>query len=175
MIGPGWMPSRPRPPYISVYVRRRPARRSPSATAATTPNVTTDRCIMDVMLFDGSRAELPIAQLRPSASQARHRVIRGYLQQWVTDRWSWVRPRAVPLIVAFVGMLGVLGATKYLPVYAYVEQPPQRAWRSVHEPVTAEHASKQAGDQIDHRGRSLDPAHPAVECHRTGDTTTFHP
>lgn len=130
---------------------------------------------MDVMLFDGSRAELPIAQLRSSATQAWHRVIRRYLQQWFTDRWSWVRPRAVPLIVAFVGMLGVLGATKYLPVYAYVEQPSQRVWCSVHEPVTAEHASKQAGDQIEHRGHSLGPAHHAVECHRASDTITFHP
>jgi hypothetical protein len=70
------------------------------------------------MLFDGVPAELPIATLRSDARQARHRVIGGHLRHWLDDRWSWLRPRTVPMIVAFAGMLAVLGSTKYLSTYA---------------------------------------------------------
>jgi len=63
------------------------------------------------MLFDGP-ADLPTAILRSRASEARHRVIAGHLYRWLALRWSWLRPRTVPLIVAFAGMLALLGATK---------------------------------------------------------------
>ncbi|HEX7836885.1 MAG TPA: hypothetical protein VF469_05450 [Kofleriaceae bacterium] len=70
------------------------------------------------MLFDGLPAELPTAMLLPGASHARHRVIGGRLRHWLDDRWAWLRPRTVPLIVALVGMIAVLGSTKYLSTYA---------------------------------------------------------
>jgi hypothetical protein len=70
------------------------------------------------MLFDGFPAELPKATLRPTASQARHRVIGGQLTQWLACRWAWLWPRTVPMIAALVGLLAVIGATKYLPVYS---------------------------------------------------------
>lgn len=70
------------------------------------------------MLFDGAQAELPTATLRSSASQARHRVVAGDLHRWLADRWSWLRPRTVPLLVAFAGMFAILGATKYLSTFA---------------------------------------------------------
>jgi hypothetical protein len=69
------------------------------------------------MLFDGT-VDLPTATLRPSASEARHRVIAGHFYRWLALRWSWLRPRTVPIIVAFFGMLAILGATKYLSAYA---------------------------------------------------------
>lgn len=69
------------------------------------------------MLFDGLRAELPKATLRPT-SQARHRVIGGELTQWLACRWAWLRPRTVPMLAALIGLLAVIGATKYLPVYS---------------------------------------------------------
>lgn len=69
------------------------------------------------MLFDGT-ADLPTATLRPPASEARHRVIAGHFYRWLALRWSWLRPRTVPIIVAFFGMLAILGATKYLSAYA---------------------------------------------------------
>lgn len=74
-------------------------------------------CDSDVMLFDGP-ADLPTATLRSRASAARHRVIAADLLGWLATRWRWLRPRTVPLLVAFVGMLAVLGATKYLTAYA---------------------------------------------------------
>jgi len=70
------------------------------------------------MLFDGAQAELPTATLRSSASQARHRVVVGDLHRWLADRWRWLRPRTVPLLVAFAGMFAILGATKYLSTFA---------------------------------------------------------
>ncbi|HET7503554.1 MAG TPA: hypothetical protein VFK02_21175 [Kofleriaceae bacterium] len=70
------------------------------------------------MLFDGYPAELPIATVVPGACDARHRVISGRIVHWLVSRWAWFRPRTVPMIAAFVGMLAVLGATKYLSAYA---------------------------------------------------------
>jgi hypothetical protein len=70
------------------------------------------------MLFDGLPAELPTATLLPTAAHDRHRAIGGQIRQWFDDRWAWIRPRTVPLIAAFAGMLAVLGTTKYLSTYA---------------------------------------------------------
>jgi hypothetical protein len=70
------------------------------------------------MLFDGLPAELPTATLVPTAAHDRHRAIGGRIRQWFDDRWHWIRPRTVPLIAAFVGMIAVLGTTKYLSTYA---------------------------------------------------------
>ncbi len=70
------------------------------------------------MLFDGLPAELPTATLVPNAAHDRHRAIGGRIRQWFDDRWTWVRPRTVPLIAAFAGMIAVLGTTKYLSTYA---------------------------------------------------------
>jgi hypothetical protein len=70
------------------------------------------------MLFNGFPVELPKATLRPTTSQARHRAISGLLTQWLAGRWAWLRPRTVPLIAALVGLLAVMAATEYLPVYS---------------------------------------------------------
>ncbi len=70
------------------------------------------------MLFDGLPAELPTATLLPTAAQDRHRALGGRIHQWFDDRWAWIRPRTVPLIAAFAGMIAVLGTTKYLSTYA---------------------------------------------------------
>lgn len=70
------------------------------------------------MLFDGLPKELPTATLLPSAAHDRQRAIGGRIRQWFEDRWAWIRPRTVPLIAAFAGMIAVLGTTKYLSTYA---------------------------------------------------------
>lgn len=76
------------------------------------------------MLFDGLPAELPTATLLPAAAHDRQLALGGRLRQWLDERWAWIRPRTVPLIAAFAGMIAVLGTTKYLSSYAYA---PQRA------------------------------------------------
>jgi hypothetical protein len=126
MIGPGWLPSRPRPlararrglGAYTPHARKRRSRRRPAAG----PQIGRDRRTPDgdpgAMVFDGFPVELPRATLRPTTSQARHRAIGGMLTQWLAGRWEWLRPRAVPMIAALVGFVAVMGATKYLPVYS---------------------------------------------------------
>jgi hypothetical protein len=92
------------------------------------------------MLFDGFPAELPTATLLADSHEARHRVIGGHLRHWLDDRWVWLRPRTVPMIVAFLGMIAVLGSTRYLSSYACAPQrsvvidgdPPGPRWHSKH-------------------------------------------
>jgi hypothetical protein len=70
------------------------------------------------MLFDGLPTELPTATLLSTAAHDRQLAIGGRIRQWFDDRWAWIRPRTVPLIAAFAGMIAVLGTTKYLSSYA---------------------------------------------------------
>ncbi len=124
MIGPGWMPSRPRPlgrvrrglwPYTARRRRKRTALR-PAAQLAAVSGV--PGCPADDLWFDGVPADLPTAVVLPGAAHARHRVLGGLLRRWLGDRWAWLRPRTVPMLVAFVGMLAVLGSTTYLSSFA---------------------------------------------------------
>jgi len=59
-------------------------------------------------------------------------VIAADLAGWLATRWSWLKPRTVPLLVAFAGMLAILGATKYLSTFAIGDDsrvhPPADAW-----------------------------------------------
>jgi hypothetical protein len=138
MIGPGWMPSRPRPrprPRMLVlfYPRRQRGRRSnaqgPAATQTRSgaPRAKAFDREPDFLRLDGAQAELPVATLRPSASQPWHRALAGALRCWLAQRWAWIVPRSVPMLVAFAGLVAVLGATKYLSVYACGEDPTLQA------------------------------------------------
>lgn len=111
MIGPGWMPSRPRP--LKTHVRRlvsyTPFRRVRARPAgATTPDDTQRGWFAD------RKAKLPVATLLPRRADGRPAVITGALHRWVAHRWMWVKPRAIPLFVAFMGLIGVLNARHYL-------------------------------------------------------------
>lgn len=64
------------------------------------------------MLFDQVR-ELPVATVR-RAPRSHFELLVGDLQRWVATRWRWLRPRTIPVLVAFAGMLGVLQAVDYL-------------------------------------------------------------
>jgi hypothetical protein len=66
------------------------------------------------MVFDGPGAKLPIATLRSSGP--RRRVLVVEIARWLSLRWAWVRPRAVPLLAAMVGLLITVGAMKYAVV-----------------------------------------------------------
>jgi len=109
MIGPGWMPSRPRPlarvrrvfTYYPPYYARRRRRRArpepwPSAPAAFDCG------------GDGSPAGLPTATLRATAHQSRHRLLLGDFQRWLVGRWAWLRPRSIPLLVACAALPGMI-------------------------------------------------------------------
>lgn len=124
MIGPGWLPTRPRPisrvrrSVLSYTFRRRRRRSTTPRAARMTADGTPPCCNTVDMLFDGLPAELPTATLVPTAAHDRQRAIGGRIRQWFDDRWAWIRPRTVPLIAAFAGMIAVLGTTKYLSTYA---------------------------------------------------------
>ena len=136
MIGPGWMPSRPRPlprarrgPLywlgyraslgVSVARRRRSGR-----GAANRRDDESVACNTRRVLFDGPRIKLPVATLLASRAHTRRRMD---LDRWLSLRWDWIRPRAVPLLAAFVGLLLSLGAVKYTSLLSYTPEPSRPA------------------------------------------------
>lgn len=148
MIGPGWLPSRPRPLVrvrrgLGLYSSRRRRRRG-GTPRAPGGHIVADGgaagCNTSDMLFDGLPAELPTATLLSDSHQARHRVIGGHLKHWLIDRWVWLRPRSVPMFVAFLGMIAVIGSTNYLSTYAcaprrnvvITSDPPAQRWVNPH-------------------------------------------
>jgi hypothetical protein len=58
------------------------------------------------------RAPLPTAVLVRGATPAQTFV--GGVRGWLANRAAWLRPRAIPMAVAFAGMLGVLASVNYL-------------------------------------------------------------
>jgi hypothetical protein len=71
------------------------------------------------MIFDQPPAELPVATLRPRETGAQ---LLLDLRGWIASKWRWLRPRSIPVAVAFAGMLGVLASASYLRELAH--QPP---------------------------------------------------
>jgi hypothetical protein len=82
------------------------------------------------VLFDGPPAELPLATLRPTVAAAWFRRLLGDLYRSISRsisrglsrRLAWLRPRVVPLIVAFASMLAMLAAVKYAALWARSER-----------------------------------------------------
>jgi hypothetical protein len=151
MSGPGWMPSRPRPlarirrglwAYTPGYARRKRPRRTPTAVTAREPIEPVERAGFNVPPSD-----LPIAILLPRASQSRYRALGGDLRHWVAPRWAWIRPRAVPLVGAIVGMFAMIGLENYLSALA----------RGDHAPLTVCQVGTTAMNVID-------LSRPAPEC-----------
>ena len=73
------------------------------------------------MIFDQPPAKLPIATLRTRDSSAQLSID---VRNWFAARWRWFRPRTIPLLVAFAGMLVVLGSASYLR--NFVPDPPEQ-------------------------------------------------
>jgi hypothetical protein len=71
------------------------------------------------MLFDGPPSELPIATLRPSVLGRRTILID--LAAWLAPRQAWLRPRAVPLLAACLGLFATLGAVKAIGLWSHRE------------------------------------------------------
>ncbi len=117
MIRVGWLPALARLPGDSrpsrrrrTYTRRRV--RSPRRGAANRSAPVNNE---DIMIFDQAPAELPVATLiqRDGKSQ-----LRADLYAWFAAKWRWFKPRTVPMIVAFIGMLAVVGSANWLRNYA---------------------------------------------------------
>jgi len=67
------------------------------------------------MIFDLPPAKLPVATVVP---KDRGTQLAADLRVWLAARWQWFKPRTIPMIVAFVGMLAVIGAATWLRNYA---------------------------------------------------------
>ena len=120
MIGPGSLP-RWRPlgrKRMWTYMRRRPKRR---ARAAQQPRA---MCDDQDVLFDLGKSELPTATLVHKRESAR--TLFGSLSAWLHARWLWFTPRAVPVVVAVIGMLLVIWSADYL---AHSQFEPLPSWR----------------------------------------------
>jgi len=161
--GPGWLPSRPRP---LGQVRRRltryttPLRKAARRARAAEPTQPTQptqpwMCSMAVAaavaandaaarrearVFAARRAKLPVATLLPPRSEGRPRMMSGAVQRWFGHRWLWIQPRMIPLIAAFVGLIAVLNARRYLLELARgpaVVCPATTAADAAHQPTSA--------------------------------------
>lgn len=131
------------------------------------------------MIFDQPPAELPVATLRPRDSGEQLLLaVRG----WLASKWRWLRPRAIPVAVAFAGMLAVLASASYLRELAH--QPPQQlaaemlvAEASGADPATAAaveqaRANKQHGPSAQHGKHGKHGAATARPLCRLPETTS---
>lgn len=123
MISPGFICARPRPLTKRRTLSYTRVRRDPRRRTSASPARGEDRG----MLWNRGR-ELPTATILRAPHSGLARALGGFAR-WLQDRWSFVRPRAVPAIVALVGMFAVLNAVNYLaraPAVAIEQQAPPR-------------------------------------------------
>jgi hypothetical protein len=103
---PNWLwTSRPR--RLSYTWRPLPRRRNRPAPSPAAPYT-------EDMLFDQPPQELPVATMRARGRTALAAQLRG----WFAAKWTWLRPRSVPVAVAFAGMLAVLASVNALTHFA---------------------------------------------------------
>jgi hypothetical protein len=113
MIGPGWMPSRPRPlprpaaRYLPRWRTRRPRRRMPAWL----------RDLVEPTAPSGS-VVLPVATLRPTQAGAWRQAAAGDLQRWLAARWRWLAPRRWPIAVACAALFAIPHAVERAEQYA---------------------------------------------------------
>lgn len=121
MIRIGWLPSQSRPVSrrrTLPYSGRRRSRGFPQRPKAAAAQVLVND---EDMLFDQPPAELPVATMVP---KDRRTQFAADLRAWLAARWQWFKPRTIPMIVAFVGLLAVIGAATWLRNFA--RQAPDR-------------------------------------------------
>jgi hypothetical protein len=114
MIGPGSFPfplrrpsSRRRTPLGLAYRRRRGPRRAKKSPASHPEPRNTE-----LVLLHHGPYELPVATVRTRRPHLR--ALLGDLAMWLAARWAWLRPRAIPVAVAFGGLFLFLAAEHYL-------------------------------------------------------------
>lgn len=68
----------------------------------------------EIVIFDHGPAEFPVATVVPRDPGSRVRVLVADLGRWVAARWTWFRPRMVPVVVAALGATLVIASAEYL-------------------------------------------------------------
>ena len=66
------------------------------------------------IVFDHGPKEFPVATLRVRGATARTAALLGDLQRWLAERWSWLRPRSLPVLLAAAGTLAVMLSADFL-------------------------------------------------------------
>ena len=113
MIAPGCMPSyRARGPRkVMSYVRVR--KRAKKARGPAPPPATADRELdLELVALAAGSGELPVARVRTRGLSAE--ALAGAFAAWLGEQVRWLRPRAIPGAIAFVGLFGIMAATSYL-------------------------------------------------------------
>lgn len=59
----------------------------------------------------------------PSATLHTRGTLVGTFRRWLTAQWRWLRPRTIPVVVAFIGLCGVVAATNYLTNFTHADPP----------------------------------------------------
>src|SRR3954467_8961965 len=77
----------------------------------------------EIVAFDHGPAEFPVATIRPRDGGSLAVALLGALQRWFAARWTWFQPRAAPMIVAALGMVGVIWTADYLAHHLDQPQP----------------------------------------------------
>jgi hypothetical protein len=121
VIGPGCIPwpARLRKRTLAyTRMRRGSYRRAPSARSQTEREnsraATRASVHHEIVIFDPGPAEFPVATVRPRDTRTWAGVALGDLRRWVFARWTWLRPRCVPVIVAALGATLVIASAEYL-------------------------------------------------------------
>ncbi len=110
MITPGWMPNyRTRGPRkVMSYVRVR--KRAKKSRPATAPSLSaTD---LELIALTAGSAELPAARVR--TRKITTAAVAANLLSWLGERARWLRPRALPAVIALIGLCGIIASTSYL-------------------------------------------------------------
>lgn len=115
MIGPGCVPRPGRVrirtlSYVRVRRRGRTRRRAPGSPVRQAA----------IVAFDHGPSEFPIATLRPREPRGQALAALGAAQRWLVARWTWLKPRAVPVVVAALGMIFMIESASYL---SHVHEP----------------------------------------------------
>jgi hypothetical protein len=109
MIGPG---SLPRP--FGRFKKRTLAYTRPRKRRGKSRPPISPRVHHEIVIFDRRPAEFPIATLVPIDAHDRSLALAGGLRRWLAARWTWLRPRMVPVIASAIGTLLVIASANYL-------------------------------------------------------------
>jgi hypothetical protein len=102
-----------------AYTRPRRRRGKKRATHA-------ERVHHEVVIFDRNPVEFPVASIVPHDARDHSLALVGGLRRWLAARWSWLRPRMVPVVASVVGTSLVIASANYLthahgaPIHGHV-------------------------------------------------------
>ena len=104
MIGPGCMPRLPARMWRKrTLAYTRPRRRRAPKSRSARPQVTNTEIV-----FDRGPWEFPIATVRAREPAAYAAALWWDFRRWLAERWAWLRPRSVPVLVAAVASVLVM-------------------------------------------------------------------